>query len=95
MRQTIVNTPQEEYLRILGKGMVTIPKQWRDELGLKEGLIVKAQKMGNKMIIEAKLESLPYRIFSDEEIEQWLKEDRLSNSLAKKVDAKLNVLKSG
>lgn len=93
MKQGTINQSQEEYLRILGKGMVTIPKQWRDELGLEEGQIVKAKISGNRMIIESSQESLPYRIFSDEEIEGWLKEDRLTKSLAKKVDAKLKSLK--
>ena len=94
MKQVLSNQPQEEYLRILGKGMVTIPKIWRDELGLKEGEIVKAQKIGNKMIIESEAEKVPYRIFSNEEIEQWLKEDRLSSALAKKIERKLKSLTS-
>lgn len=86
--------PQEEYLRILGKGMITIPKEWRDELGLKEGEIIKAQKIGNKMVIESETEEVPYRIFSNEEVEEWLEEDRLSSALAKKVERKLKSLTS-
>lgn len=95
MKQITANTPQQEYLRILGKGMVTIPKAWRDELGLKESGILKAQKIGDRIVIEAEEKSPPYRTFSDEEIEQWLKEDRLPKALAKKIDAKLNSLKGG
>lgn len=95
MKQITTNTSQEEYLRILGKGMVTIPKAWRDELGLKEGEMVKAQKIGNRMIIESEAEAVPYRIFSNEEIEEWLKEDRLPQTLAQKIDNKLQSLKRG
>lgn len=84
MKQVTTNQSEQEYLRILGKGMVTIPKAWRDELGFKEGEIVKAQKIGNRMIIESE-ETVPYRIFSNEEIEEWLKEDRLPKALAKKI----------
>lgn len=94
MKQVLSNQPQEEYLRILGKGMVTIPKAWRDELGLSEGEIVKAQKIGSRVVIERGTEEVPYRIFSNEEIEQWLKEDRLSLALAKKVERKLKSLTS-
>lgn len=94
MKQTIAQ-PQQEYLRILGKGMVTIPKEWRDELGLNEGTIVKAQRIGNKMIIESGKESVPYRIFSNKDIEEWLNEDRLPKTLAKKIDNKLRFLKRG
>lgn len=94
MKQIATNTSQEEYLRILGKGMVTIPKAWRDELGLQEGEIVKARKIGNRMIIESE-ETVPYRIFSNEEIEEWIKEDRLPEALEIKVDNKLQSLKRG
>lgn len=93
MKQVLSNHPQEEYLRILGKGMVTIPKAWRDELGLSEGEIVKAQKIGNKMVIESGTEEVPYRIFSNEEIEEWLEEDRLPKALAKKVRNKLKSIR--
>lgn len=94
MKQITVDKSQEEYLRILGKGMVTIPKLWRDELGLEEGGLVRAQKLGNRMIIEAQSKPVPYRVFSKEEIETWLEEDRLSASLAKKVEEKLKFPKS-
>ena len=94
MKQVLVNKTQEEYLRILGKGMVTIPKEWRDELGLEEGKIVKAQKIGNKLIVEAPEKTAPYRIFSAVEIEQWLQADRLPESLSQKIDQKLKSLKS-
>lgn len=93
MKQVLPNKSQEEYLRILGKGMVTIPKAWRDELGLEEGEIVKAAKMGNKLVIEVAEEDLPYRTFSDEEIEEWLASDRLPKVLSKKVTLKLRSLK--
>lgn len=94
MKQVLPNKSQEEYLRILGKGMVTIPKEWRDELGLEEGGLVKARRVGSKMIIEAESKSVPYRIFSKEEVEEWLEEDQLPASLAKKVEKKLKSHKS-
>ena len=95
MKQVSSNKSQEEYLRILGKGMVTIPKAWRDELGLEEGGIVRAQRVGSKMIIESESKPVPYRIFSNEEIEEWLKEDQLSAPLVKKVERKLKLLNRG
>lgn len=52
MNQLIADI-QEEWLKVLGKGMVTLPKKWRDEMGLKEGDIIKAKKQGNKVIIES------------------------------------------
>ena len=68
----------QEWLKILGKGMVTLPKKWRDELGITSGDIVKAKKEGNKVIIESqksKARLAPYRIYSDKEIDEFVKED--------------------
>lgn len=39
-------------LRLIGKGQVTVPQEWRAVLGM-ESKIVKATLEGNKMIIEA------------------------------------------
>ncbi len=91
MSQTIIATNQEEWLKVLGKGMVTIPKQWRDELGLEEGDIVKAKKEGNKVVIEPQQSSLaPYRVYSTAEIDTFLKEDVLPKSLLEKVEKDLS-----
>ena len=77
---------QEEWLKILGKGMVTLPKKWRDDMDLREGDVVKAKKEGSRVVIEAKQsQSVPYRVYSDSEINQFLKEDKLPKSLAKKA----------
>lgn len=91
MKQTQVIKTEQEWLKVLGKGMVTIPKAWREELGIDEGEIVKAQRVGNKVILEAaeELEFAPYRIFSDEEIREWLKDDQLPKSLTRKIDKKI------
>jgi len=43
---------QEEWVKILAKGLITIPKSFRDELGLKEGEVAKVKKIGTKIIIE-------------------------------------------
>lgn len=84
----LISNNQEEWVRILGKGMITIPKSWRDELGLIEGEVVKAKKVGNKVIIESG-EPAPYRIFSDVEIKKWLKEDQLSSKLKARINEKI------
>lgn len=86
MNQTVVNNNQE-LLRVLGKGMVTIPKKWREELGIETGDIVKAKKEGKRVVIEAPKQSIkaPYRVYSDIEIDEFLKEDELPANFAKKV----------
>lgn len=90
MSQTFSNTNQE-WLKVLGKGMVTIPKQWREELRIEEGAVVKAKKEGNKVIIEAQQSpAAPFRVYSDREINKFLKEDRLPCQLAKRVKKHLS-----
>jgi bifunctional DNA-binding transcriptional regulator/antitoxin component of YhaV-PrlF toxin-antitoxin module len=72
---------------------VTLPKKWRDELGIENGSLVKARKEGNKLIIEVQPRKLaPYRVYSDAEIDEFLKEDQLSEALFQKIQNKLSEL---
>ena len=88
MSQAVANTNQE-WLKILGKGMVTLPKKWREELGFKEGDIIKAKKEGNRVVIEPqKTSSVPYRLYNDAEIEAFLREDKIPQVLIKKIREK-------
>lgn len=91
MSQTVANTNQE-WLKVLGKGMVTIPKQWREELGLEAGDVVRAKKDGNRVVIEPQQSSLaPYRVYSNAEIEEFLQADKLPLSLVEKVQRDLSI----
>ena len=75
-----IATIDQEWLKVLGKGMVTLPKKWREEMGINEGDIIKAKKEGNKVVIETQNAKLaPYRVYSDKEIAQFLKDDSLSS----------------
>lgn len=89
MSQTSVNI-QETWLKILGKGMVTLPKKWREDLGIVTGDVIKAKKEGDKVIIEApQNRRVPYRIYTDAEIDQFLKEDKfILDSLAGSIHIK-------
>jgi|SRR3954470_24745240 len=91
MTQIAQNSNQEEWLKVLGKGMITLPKRWRDEMGIENGDVVKAKKSGNTVVIEAKPQAKPappYRVYSDEEIQEFLEEDRLPEDVAKRVQAR-------
>jgi AbrB family looped-hinge helix DNA binding protein len=95
MAQTTGNVSQEEWLKVLGKGMITLPKKWRDEMGIENGDVVKAKKEGSKVVIEPQAQlrpTAPYRVFSAGEITEFLEEDRLSDELAKKVEKKISAL---
>lgn len=73
----------EIWVKILPKGLITIPKKIRKKIGLKEGDVVKARLSGKTIIIEPRETS--YRLFSNEEIKRWIKEDKLPLKLAKKA----------
>lgn len=89
MRQNTTSINQEEWLKILGKGMITLPKKWRDELGIESGNMVKAKKEGDKVIIQAqKSASVPYRVYTDAEIEEFLGEDKIDETLVEKLKMK-------
>lgn len=88
MSQTLHKNNQEEWLKVLGKGMITLPKKWRDDMGIENGDIVKARKEGNKVVIESKPQSkptAPYRVYTTAEINEFLEEDSLPEELAQKV----------
>lgn len=86
------NLNQEVWVKVLGKGMVTLPKKWRDELGIENGDIVKARKEGKRVILEPqKPENVPYRVYSDDEIETFLKDDQLPEPFIKKVREKIKI----
>ncbi len=73
MQQSVIQN--EEWLRILTKGMITIPKSWREEFGLKEGNIIKVRKTAKGILIEPPVKKAPYRIYSQKELKQFLKDD--------------------
>lgn len=94
MAQTSITT-QEEWLKVLGKGMVTLPKKWREEMGITPGDIIKAKKEGNKVVIEAQQNaSVPYRVYTDAEIATFLKDDKLPKALIRKVEKNLSTSRS-
>lgn len=81
MSNTPNTTNREEWLKILGKGMITIPKEWRDELGIKTGDVIKAKKEGKKLIFEASANMTPHRIYTVGEIRSFMEEDKIDSEL--------------
>src|SRR6266436_8954534 len=62
MNQPIPNSSQEAWLQVLGKGVVTFPEGWWDELGVQNGTFMKAKKEGKRVIIETQaVEVVPSR----------------------------------
>ena len=85
MKQATTNV-QETWLKVLGKGMITLPKKWREAMNVTTGDVIKAKKEGAKVVIEARqTRTVPYRVYSDSEIDEFIREDKLPKRLAKKV----------
>lgn len=62
MNQPMSNGPQEAWLQVQDKGLVTLPEGWWDELGMQDGTFVKAKREGKRVIIETQaVEMLPSR----------------------------------
>lgn len=76
--------PQDEWVKILTKGIMTIPKKMREQLGIKDGDIAKIRVDGRKIIIEPKddVSFEEVRQFSQKEIVEWIKSDSLPTELS-------------
>lgn len=81
--QTTTQSTNEAWVKILGNGLITIPKSFRNELGIREGEIAKIKKVGRRLIIESK-DVADYEVYNDKELREMLKEDTLPKHLAKK-----------
>lgn len=76
--------PQETLIKVLSKGLIAIPKSFRDKLGLKEGDVAKAKVIDDKLIIQSRkvAQYADYRVFTKKQIDEWVKEDKLPEPLA-------------
>lgn len=79
MKSTI--SYDEEWVKILAKGMITIPKSFRDALGIKKGEVAKIKKIGQRLLIEPR-EVVDYEVYGNKEFKKMLKEDKLPQKLA-------------
>lgn len=92
MNSSTQNSSNEEWLKVLSKGLVTIPKAWREELGIKSGGNVKASKVGNTVVLEPVIEYAPIRHYTDKQVEEFLREDEKQR---KQIDKTLAKTKKG
>ena len=77
---------EEAWIKILPKGLITIPKKIREKLSIKEGDVAQINILRNSIVIKPR-ESAKYRFFTNKEIKQWVKDDKLPVELAKKAQA--------
>ena len=78
-------TTQEEIVKIQSKGLLTIPKRFRRELGFDEKSMVRVRKEKNRLVIEPlRVLSYPVRHYTDEDLKDFLEFDRQETRELKK-----------
>lgn len=75
----------ESWIKILSKGLLTIPKPMREQLNLQEGEVVKIRVIGKRLVIEPR-ELADYKMMSDEELKEMIEMDTLPLKLAKATE---------
>jgi len=83
MQQLILGF-QTEWVKVLNKGLVTLPKNFRDTVGIREGDVAKVRMVGRRLVIEPR-DLADYEVYSQKEFKQMLQDDKLSKLLAKKT----------
>lgn len=78
---------QTKIVRTQNKGMITIPANFRETLGIDTDTFLEARLIDNGIMfvkINTKLQQ-PSNLYSEKEINQWLKDDKLDLKTAQKI----------
>jgi len=68
--------------------ILTMPSKFRKQLGFKAGDTAKAKIVGDKLVVQPK-KTEKYknlRVFTKEQIDEWVKEDQLPEPLASQTE---------
>ncbi len=69
------------------KGMVTIPAEYRQKLGITENSLMEAKLIDNGVVfIRLNYKPDMTDVYSDEEIKGWVKDDKIDAKTAKKLE---------
>lgn len=81
---------QEEIVKIQPKGLITIPKSMRIQLGFEVSKLARIKNEKGRLIIEpVRTIAYPVRSYSDEEIKEFLEEDAKETKELRKAGYKL------
>jgi len=76
---------QEEIIKILPKGIMTIPKKFREKLGFDiEGLARVKEEKGRLIVEPVRMLPYPVRSYTDEEINEFIDLDRKETKILRK-----------
>lgn len=76
---------QEEISKIQSKGLITIPKKLRQNLGLNENSLIRIKQEKGKLVIEP-VRTLPYsvRSYAEEDLKEFITLDKKETKSLKK-----------
>ena len=83
---------QEKMVRTQEKGLVTIPIEFRERLGIEKNSLLQA-KLTKDGVLFVKVTTKVEKLYSDEDIKKWMQEDRLDGKTLKKLDQLLGTSK--
>lgn len=76
---------QEEIIKIQPKGLITIPKRFRQELGFEENGLVRVKGEKGRLIMESvRVLPFPVRSYSKDEIQEFFELDKKETKALKK-----------
>lgn len=73
-----------ETLVVSDRGQVTLPKRLRDRLAITPGSALIAEERDGALVLRPAAVT-PLRVYSDEEIRDWLREDRVTPGERRRV----------
>ncbi len=76
---------QEEIVKIQPKGLITIPKKLREQLGFEENSLVRMKEEKGKLIVESvRALSYPVRSYTENEVKEFIELDKKETSELRK-----------
>ena len=78
--------PRQKVIKALAKGQITIPREFRNVLGIREETLLSVSLVEDHLeIIPLQQDQETLRLYSDEDVIRFLKEDRLDEETARRV----------
>lgn len=74
----------KQTLVVSERGQITLPKNLRDRLAIKPGTALIAEEKNGQLLLRPALVTA-VRMYSDEEIQRWLTDDRVTASERKRI----------
>ena len=74
----------KQTLIVSERGQITLPKGMRDRLSIQPGTALIAEEKEGQLVLRRAIVT-PVHIYSDEEIQSWLSEDRITTAERKRI----------